>query len=54
MVSSEIEKRDFKTLTCKEALFHVAKMLHKSHEMDSEKHYELELSWITEGTNFVH
>jgi len=43
---SHLDKTDFRSLTCKEALFHVAKMLHLSHEEFKEKKFELEMSWI--------
>lgn len=51
---SEIEKLDLKTLTVKEAVYHIAKMLHKSHDEATEKKFELEMSWISEGTNWEH
>lgn len=41
------------TLTCKEALFHVAKILHKVHN-ESDKDFELECSWICDASNFQH
>lgn len=43
---SHLDKTDFKSLTCREALFNVAKMLHLCHEEFKEKKFELELSWI--------
>jgi len=50
--NTEIEKLNLKTLTCKEALFHVAKILHKCH--DETKPFELEVTWLTEANNYVH
>ena len=32
----------------------VAKMLQKTHENDSDKKFDVELSWLTEGTGFQH
>lgn len=54
LARSELEKREFKTMTCKEALFYVIKLLHLSHEEAKEKKYEIELSWIHESTGFRH
>jgi len=51
---SELDKRDFKNMTCKEALFYVAKMLHLCHEEFKEKRYELEISWICDATKQIH
>jgi len=51
---SELDKRNFKDMTCKEALFHVAKMLHLSHEEFKDKKYELEITWICDATNQKH
>jgi len=41
-------------MTCKEALFYVAKMLHLCHEEFKDKKYELEISWICDATEKVH
>lgn len=41
------------TLTCKEALFHVAKIIHKVHN-ESDKDFELECSWICAESNYQH
>jgi len=41
-------------MTCKEALFYVAKTLHLSHEEFKEKKYELEISWLCDASNKEH
>jgi len=46
IAKSHLDKTDFKSMTCKDALFHVAKMLHLCHEEFKEKKFELELSWL--------
>lgn len=33
-------------------MFHVAKMLRLCHEDHGDKRYEMEMSWLTEGTKF--
>lgn len=52
LANTEIEKLDLSTLTCKEALFHCAKILHKVH--DEQKEFELEMNWICEATGYTH
>lgn len=61
VAKAQFEKIDFTKLSCDEALFHVAKMYYHSlfslnltHEESLEKKYEIELSWITERTGYVH
>jgi len=54
LAKGQLDKTDFKTLTCREALFHVAKMLHQSHEEFKEKKFEIELSWICDETKHRH
>ncbi|KRX01803.1 hypothetical protein PPERSA_00513 [Pseudocohnilembus persalinus] len=43
---AELEKRDFKTMTVKEALPYVLKTLNLTHEEFKDKEYEFEVSWI--------
>ena len=43
---TEIEKLDLKTLTCREACKHVAKIIHTLHDEGKDKPFELELSWL--------
>jgi 20S proteasome subunit alpha 7 len=49
---TEIEKLVAKgDMTCKEALVHVAKILHKVHD-EKDKDFELEASWICADSNY--
>ena len=41
-------------MSCKEALFLVAKMLQLTHDNESDKNYAVELSWITDETKHKH
>lgn len=50
--NTEIEKLDLKKLTCKEALYHCARILHKCHE--ESKQFELEITWICKDSGYVH
>eukprot|EP00744_Colponema_vietnamica_P001093 GILI01001848.1.p1 GENE.GILI01001848.1~~GILI01001848.1.p1 ORF type:complete len:274 (+),score=82.46 GILI01001848.1:71-823(+) len=51
---TEIERLDLSNLTCREAAFHVAKILHTVHDSLKDKDFELELSWICPESNFQH
>eukprot|EP01015_Nassula_variabilis_P030725 TRINITY_DN679_c0_g1_i12.p1 TRINITY_DN679_c0_g1~~TRINITY_DN679_c0_g1_i12.p1 ORF type:complete len:249 (-),score=34.64 TRINITY_DN679_c0_g1_i12:94-840(-) len=51
---SELEKRDFKSMTCREALQQIAKIINLCHEEFKEKRFEVELSWICAETNYQH
>lgn len=50
--NTEVEKLDLKSLTCEQALFHVAKIMTKV--KDEGRHYELEINWITEANGYIH
>lgn len=52
LANTEIEKLNTTTLSCKDALFHVAKIIHKVH--DEAKEFELEVCWITKENAYVH
>ena len=54
MCKAELEKHDFREMSCADALYLVAKMLKKTNDEDSDKQYQLELSWISVGTNYKH
>jgi len=43
---TELEKIKFDQITCDEAVFEVAKILHKLHDDIKDKDWELELSWV--------
>ncbi|CAD8097770.1 unnamed protein product [Paramecium primaurelia] len=51
---SEFERRNFKDLTCQEALVYIAKMLILAHEEFKEKKYEYEMTWITDNNGRKH
>lgn len=54
LARNEIEKKNFKDLTVQEALPLIAKILLKSQEEMKEKKQELELSIISDETDFKH
>ncbi|KAJ8605212.1 hypothetical protein CTAYLR_000448 [Chrysophaeum taylorii] len=49
---SEIEKLDLSTLTCKDALREIAKMIHTVHDESKDKPFALEMAWLTKDTGF--
>merc|ERR1712178_577201 len=51
---TSLEKLNLETLTCSEALFEVAKIIHEVHDDVKDKDFELELSWLCDETNGVH
>ena len=54
LARNEIEKKNFKDLTVQEALPLIAKILLKSQEEMKEKKQEIELSIISDETDFKH
>lgn len=52
LANTEIEKLDLKTLTCEDALFHIAKIMQKIH--DETTPFEIEANWIREQNGYVH
>ena len=44
--SSELEKLDFASITCREAVQHIARIVYKLHDAVKDKEMELEMSWI--------
>ena len=54
LARNEIEKKNFKDLTVSEALPLIAKILLKSQEEMKEKKQELEISIISDETDFKH
>mmetsp|Transcript_40734 Transcript_40734/g.47370 ORF Transcript_40734/g.47370 Transcript_40734/m.47370 type:complete len:249 (+) Transcript_40734:44-790(+) len=54
IAKGELDKRNFRELTCREALFHIAKILHKTHEEFKDKKFELDLTWICKESNDEH
>jgi 20S proteasome subunit alpha 7 len=51
---NEIEKLKLEQLTAREAVRHVARIVHSLHDEIKDRDWELELSWICEETNKVH
>jgi len=51
LANTEIEKLDLKSMTCKQALFYVAKIMQKVHD-EKDKDFELECSWICDDSNY--
>lgn len=52
LANTEIEKLDLAGLSCQDALFHVARILHKVH--DEQKPFELEVNWICQSSGWEH
>eukprot|EP00455_Lapot_gusevi_P052550 TRINITY_DN800_c0_g1_i1.p1 TRINITY_DN800_c0_g1~~TRINITY_DN800_c0_g1_i1.p1 ORF type:complete len:258 (+),score=60.37 TRINITY_DN800_c0_g1_i1:75-848(+) len=50
----ELEKLDFSTITCRQAIKEIAKILYKLHDDIKDKEMELELSWVCEESNRKH
>jgi len=51
---NELEKLDFKTITCKEAVKEIAKILYGVHDQVKDKEFELEMSWVSEESKHQH
>ena len=51
---TEIEKIKFKDMSCKDLIKEAAKIIYIVHDEIKDKAFELELSWITEGTQGRH
>jgi len=51
---TELEKLKFETLTCREAVYEVAKILYKLHDDVKDKAFELELSWVCDESKRQH
>uniref|UniRef100_A0A7S0LAB8 Proteasome subunit alpha type n=1 Tax=Coccolithus braarudii TaxID=221442 RepID=A0A7S0LAB8_9EUKA len=51
---SALEKLDLSTLTCREAVIEVAKILYAQHDPAKDKPLEIELSWVCDATNRLH
>eukprot|EP00808_Paulinella_micropora_P002145 g34257.t1 len=48
---TELEKLDFKTITCRDAVKAIANIVHKLHDDVKDKPFELELSWVCTESN---
>lgn len=51
---TELEKIDFTTVTCREAVNEIAKIIYKLHDDIKDKKFELEMSWVCEESNRRH
>uniref|UniRef100_A0A7S2BRB3 Proteasome subunit alpha type n=1 Tax=Florenciella parvula TaxID=236787 RepID=A0A7S2BRB3_9STRA len=51
---TEIEKLDLNTLTCRQALKEVARIIHILHDEAKDKPFELELSWLCAESGWKH
>uniref|UniRef100_A0A0G4FX30 Proteasome subunit alpha type n=1 Tax=Chromera velia CCMP2878 TaxID=1169474 RepID=A0A0G4FX30_9ALVE len=51
---TEVEKLKLSELTCREAVYHVCKIIHQVHDENKDKEFEVEVSWICEETGWTH
>lgn len=51
---TEVEKLDFENLTCREAVFEIAKIIYKLHDDIKDKDFELEMSWVCDESKRKH
>lgn len=51
---SELEKIDFTSITVKEAVKLIAKIIYKLHDDIKDKEFELDMSWICKDSDFKH
>jgi len=51
---TELEKIKFETVTCREAVMEVAKIIYKLHDDVKDKAFELELSWVCDESKRKH
>ncbi|KXN71149.1 N-terminal nucleophile aminohydrolase [Conidiobolus coronatus NRRL 28638] len=54
VAKTELEKLNLEELTVEEAVDAAAKIILIAHDEAKDKHYEVEISWISEKTNFTH
>jgi len=51
---SELEKLDFTKITCKKAVFEIARIIYKLHDDSKDKNFKLEMSWSCEESDKIH
>jgi len=51
---TELEKINFDTITCREAVMQIAKIIYKLHDDVKDKDFELELSWVCDESEKKH
>lgn len=53
IAKTELEKFDFTTLTCREAVKKVVAILHDVHDKSKDKLYDIEVAWVCDESNRV-
>ncbi|ESS65085.1 proteasome alpha 7 subunit [Trypanosoma cruzi Dm28c] len=53
VAKTELEKLNFKSITCDEAVVKLTKILHDVHDKSKDKLYELEVAWVCNKSNCV-
>lgn len=51
---TEVEKINFETITCREAVKEIAKIIYKLHDDIKDKAFELEMSWVCDESDKKH
>lgn len=51
---TEVEKLDFETITCREAVIEIAKIIYKLHDDIKDKAFEMEMSWVCDESGKKH
>lgn len=51
---SELEKLNYETLTCRQAVKELARIIYKLHDDIKDKDFELEMSWVCDETDKKH
>jgi len=51
---TELERLKFETLTCREAVMEIAKIIYKLHDDVKDKQFELEMSWVCDESKRLH
>mmetsp|Transcript_4706 Transcript_4706/g.10159 ORF Transcript_4706/g.10159 Transcript_4706/m.10159 type:complete len:200 (-) Transcript_4706:63-662(-) len=54
VAKTELENLDFTTITSREAVMEIAKIIYKIHDDVKDKEFELELSWVCAESNGKH
>lgn len=51
---TELERLKFDTITCKEAVMEIARIIYKLHDDVKDKDFELEMSWVCDASDRKH
>jgi len=54
IASAELEKMKFDEMNCDDAVFQIAKTIHKAHDESKDKEFELEMVWIRDSSGNKH